>query len=200
MLVMNTTKCVVVGDGGVGKTSLLISFTTNQFPEEYVPTIFDNFHMDLTVSGKVHHLGLFDTAGQEEYDRLRPLAYPKTHVFLICFCTVSMPSYKNVREKWVPEIKHYCPDTPFLIVGTQVDLRGDEKLVRQKKNILSSEMGEKLAEEVGAVGYEECSAKTQKGLKDLFETAVEAAEGKCKMQKRKKSRRKKLIKKDCSLL
>ena len=96
---MDLTKCVVIGDGGVGKTSLLISFTTHEFPEEYVPTVFDNFHADLTLGGKVYHLGLFDTAGQEEYDRLRPLAYPKTNVFLVCFCVVSLPSYKHVRDR-----------------------------------------------------------------------------------------------------
>ena len=134
---MNTTKCVVVGDGGVGKTSLLISFTTNTFPEEYVPTIFDNFHMDITLDGQIYHLGLFDTAGQEEYDRLRPLAYPKTEVFLVCFCTVSMPSFKNVREKWVPEIKIVCPKVPFIVVGTQKDLRHEIKLSKVKKNIIT---------------------------------------------------------------
>ena len=171
---MNTTKCVVVGDGGVGKTSLLISFTTNQFPEEYVPTIFDNFHAEISLDGQVHHLGLFDTAGQEEYDRLRPLAYPKTEVFLVCFCVVSMASFKNVREKWVPEIKHFNPNVPFILVGTQKDLRGDSKSVKQKKNSLSVDMGEKMAEEVGADMYRECSAKTREGLQDLFKAAVRA--------------------------
>ena len=61
--------------------------------------------------------GLFDTAGQEDYDRLRPLSYPQTDVFLVCLSVVSPSSFENVREKWVPEITHHCPKTPFLIVG-----------------------------------------------------------------------------------
>ncbi len=53
------------------------------------------------------NLNLWDTAGQEDYDRLRPLSYPNTDVFLIMFSTVSPTSYQNVRNKWVPEIQHY---------------------------------------------------------------------------------------------
>ena len=51
------------------------------------------------VDGKTISLGLWDTAGQEDYDRLRPLSYPQTDVFLICFSLVSPPSYENVRTK-----------------------------------------------------------------------------------------------------
>jgi len=69
-------------------------------------------------------LGLFDTAGQEDYDRLRPLSYPQTDVFLICFNVTSPPSFENVKEKWFPEVRHHCPATACIIVGTMVDLRG----------------------------------------------------------------------------
>uniref|UniRef100_A0AAQ6IKQ7 Cell division control protein 42 homolog n=1 Tax=Anabas testudineus TaxID=64144 RepID=A0AAQ6IKQ7_ANATE len=162
---MQTIKCVVVGDGAVGKTCLLISYTTNKFPSEYVPTVFDNYAVTVMIGGEPYTLGLFDTAGQEDYDRLRPLSYPQTDVFLVCFSVVSPSSFENVKEKWVPEISHHCPRTPFLLVGTQVDLREDsntiEKLAKNKQRPLYPESGEKLVRELKAVKYVECSALTQ---------------------------------------
>lgn len=103
--------------------------------------------------------------GQEDYDRLRPLSYPQTDVFLVCFSVVSPSSFENVKEKWVPEITHHCQKTPFLLVGTQIDLRDDvgviEKLAKNKQKPITFEQGEKLARELRAVKYVECSALTQ---------------------------------------
>lgn len=65
-------------------------------------------------------LGLWDTAGQEDYDRLRPLSYPQTDVFLICFSVVSPSSFENVTSKWCPEIKHHCADAPILLIGMSI--------------------------------------------------------------------------------
>ncbi|CAG2114639.1 unnamed protein product, partial [Medioppia subpectinata] len=176
---MQTIKCVVVGDGAVGKTCLLISYTTNKFPSEYVPTVFDNYAVTVMIGGEPYTLGLFDTAGQEDYDRLRPLSYPQTDVFLVCFSVVSPSSFENVKEKWVPEITHHCQKTPFLLVGTQIDLRDDaatvEKLSKNKQKPITSEAGEKLAKELKAVKYVECSALTQRGLKNVFDEAILAA-------------------------
>lgn len=111
--------------------------------------------------------------GQEDYDRLRPLSYPQTDVFLVCFSVTSPASFENVKEKWFPEVHHHCPGVPCLIVGTQVDLREDsqvlEKLARQKQRPISSDAGERLARELGAIKYVECSALTQKGLKNVFD-------------------------------
>lgn len=111
--------------------------------------------------------------GQEDYDRLRPLSYPQTDVFLVCFSVTSPASFENVKEKWFPEVHHHCPGVPCLIVGTQIDLRDDpqvlEKLARQKQRPITAEQGERLARELGAVKYVECSALTQKGLKNVFD-------------------------------
>jgi len=173
---MQTIKCVVVGDGAVGKTCLLISYTTNRFPHEYVPTVFDNYAVTVMIKDEPYTLGLFDTAGQEDYDRLRPLSYPQTDVFLICFSVVSPPSFENVKEKWYPEIKHHCPTVPFLVVGTQSDLREDkttlEKLAKSKQKPISTKDGEMLAASINAVKYVECSAYKQKNVKDVFDDAI----------------------------
>ncbi|KAL7266310.1 GTPase Cdc42 [Rhizina undulata] len=171
--------CVVVGDGAVGKTCLLISYTTNKFPSEYVPTVFDNYAVTVMIGDEPYTLGLFDTAGQEDYDRLRPLSYPQTDVFLVCFSVNSPASFENVKEKWLPEVRHHCPGVPCLIVGTQVDLRDDaaviEKLAKQRQAPITTKQGEQLAKDLNAVKYVECSALTQKGLKNVFDEAIVAA-------------------------
>ncbi|KAJ1564841.1 Rho GTPase [Nowakowskiella sp. JEL0078] len=176
---MQTIKCVVVGDGAIGKTCLLISYTTNKFPSEYVPTVFDNYAVTVMIGNEPYTLGLFDTAGQEDYDRLRPLSYPQTDVFLICFSIVAPPSFENVTEKWFPEVRHHCPGVPCLIVGTQVDLRDNPdtiaKLAKNRQRPIQPDQGEKLARDLRAVKYLECSALTQKGLKNVFDEAIIAA-------------------------
>ena len=205
--------------------------TTNAFPEDYIPTVFDNYSANVMVDGKPINLGLWDTAGQEDYDRLRPLSYPQTDVFLVAFSLISRASFENVKQKWYPELKHHCPNVPMILVGTKLDLRSDAGTVRARppapvvsparspargrarrpppaasprplpaaslpaaprrpraasarlraqvqrlrdknQTPVNFEEGIEMGKNIQAVKYLECSALTQKGLKNVFDEAI----------------------------
>lgn len=172
-------KCVLVGDGAVGKTSLVVSYTTNGYPTEYIPTAFDNFSAMVSVDGQPVRLQLCDTAGQDEFDKLRPLCYTSADVFLLCFSVVSPASFQNIPEKWVPEIRRHAPLAPFVLVGTQCDLREDVKvlidLAKYREQPVDPAEAKDCATDIGAVTYIECSSLTQKNLKEVFDTAILAS-------------------------
>jgi len=174
-------KLVIVGDGTCGKTCLLIVFSKDEFPEVYVPTVFENYVADIEVDQRQVELALWDTAGQEDYDRLRPLSYPDTDVILMCFSIDSPDSLQNIPEKWVPEVKHFCPNVPIVLVGNKKDLRasGGQKCVRTAE-------GESMAQRIGAVAYVECSALTKDGVRNVFELATRAS-----LHRRRKNNKKK---------
>lgn len=189
---MENVKCVVVGDGAVGKTCMLFSYSQNVFPTGYIPTVFDNYIANIMVDRKVIQLSLWDTAGQEDFDRLRPLSYPHTDVLLICYSIASPTSFANVKTKWIPEVFHYAPGVPIVLVGTQSDTRGDASMVEQLSSkgvkMVSQEEGSALAKSIGAV-FHECSALTQENLANVFMDAIRRGLDK-KTQKRKAPRRK----------
>lgn len=186
---MQNIKCVVVGDGAVGKTCLLISYTTNAFPGEYIPTVFDNYSANVMVDGKPVNLGLWDTAGQEDYDRLRPLSYPQTDVFLVCFSIISPHSFDNIKSKWWPELQHHAPGVPIIMVGTKSDLRNDQSMISKLQakglSVITEQEANQRTQEIGAVKYLECSALTQEGLKVVFDEAIRAALTKSDVKKQK---------------
>jgi len=96
------------------------SYGHNSFPTEYVPTVFDNYSATVEVNGTAVSLSLWDTAGQEDYDRLRPLSYPGTDVFLVCYSVVDPESFENVTKKWLPELKQNAQPVPIILVGTKL--------------------------------------------------------------------------------
>eukprot|EP00252_Welwitschia_mirabilis_P010575 TRINITY_DN2389_c0_g1_i1.p1 TRINITY_DN2389_c0_g1~~TRINITY_DN2389_c0_g1_i1.p1 ORF type:complete len:198 (-),score=25.72 TRINITY_DN2389_c0_g1_i1:401-994(-) len=190
-------KCVTVGDGAVGKTCMLISYTSNSFPTDYVPTVFDNFSTNVVVDGQNVNLGLWDTAGQEDYNRLRPLSYRGADVFLLAFSLVSKASFENVSKKWIPELRHFAPSVPIILVGTKLDLRDNKQFLLENPDVvpITTAQGEELRKKVGAAGYIECSSKTQQNIKGVFDAAV-------RLVLQPLSKQKKLTKKKtrCSIL
>ncbi|KAI9620378.1 hypothetical protein KEM48_008201 [Puccinia striiformis f. sp. tritici PST-130] len=179
MMMRNPSKLVIVGDGACGKTCLLIVFSKGTFPEVYVPTVFENYVADVEVDGKRVELALWDTAGQEDYDRLRPLSYPDSNVILICFAIDSPDSLDNVQEKWISEVLHFCQGLPIVLVGCKMDLRTDpktiEELRRTSQKPVTAEEGMAVAQKIGSQRYLECSAKLGQGVREVFEHATRYA-------------------------
>ena len=117
-------------------------------------------------------LALFDTAGQEEYDRLRPLSYNNTNIVLISFSVGYPPSAQNVIAKWNPEVRHYCGPSPVILVACKIDLRTDAQTIERLKcecqKPVAIEDGRKIAAQIKADAYMECSAKTREGVEEVF--------------------------------
>ena len=143
-------------------------------------------------------LALWDTAGQEEYDRLRPLSYPETDLLFVCFAIDCPNSLENIMDKvkaqvllrspilltdvlqWYPEVLHFCPTTPIILVGLKSDLRTTriciDLLKTQGLTPVTPEQGQGVADRMGAV-YVECSSKEMRGVDEVFELAVNTAVG-----------------------
>ena len=189
---MEYIKCVIVGDGSVGKTSMLISYSTNCFSEEYIPTVFDNYSVNLLKNDRVYTLGLWDTAGQCDYDRLRPLSYNQTDVFLICYSVADKCSFENIQQKWTLEIKHHCPNVPYLLIATKIDLRDDRILLcdsNSESDFVSHEDGLIMKNNINAIKFVECSSKNQLNIRHIFDIVVDIyIEQKNKNTRRRKKR------------
>lgn len=141
--------------------------------------MFENYVTDCRVDGKSVQLALWDTAGQEDYERLRPLAYSKAHVILIGFSVDTPDSLSNIRAKWAEEAREKCPGVPVILVGLKKDLRDDpvqqEEMRKKGQQFLTKREGEDMCAAVGARRYLECSSLTGEGVDDVFEAATRAA-------------------------
>ncbi|KAH7390620.1 P-loop containing nucleoside triphosphate hydrolase protein [Pyrenochaeta sp. MPI-SDFR-AT-0127] len=171
-------KFVFVGDGACGKTTFMIVASTGEFPREYIPTVFENYSSNHILDGVMFHLGLWDTAGQEDYDRLRPLSYPQTDMFCICYSIGSPAMFDSVAKKWSPEVDYHNGEVGAakVLLGFQKDLRHDPSLIaslkRQGRKPVTKAEGEKLAKQIGAVAFLECSALTRDGVGEIFPTLL----------------------------
>ncbi|KAF8770737.1 Cdc42 like protein [Argiope bruennichi] len=133
---------------------------------------------------------LFDIATSAEYERLRPLGYENTHIFFVCFSVVMPSSAESLKTQWLPEITFNRRKARYILVGTQIDLRDDEvtieKMAQNNQKPFTVEEGQKLAEELKALKYLECSVLTQEGLQELMEEAVHATFSAPKTKRKRK--------------
>ena len=181
-------KIVIVGDGACGKTCLMLVYEKGEFPEGYIPTIFENTTKKVEYDGKMIELRLWDTAGQEDYARLRPLAYKDTQVVLMAFSIVNRDSFDNIKTAWYPEYQEHLKDAEIILVGTKKDLVEDpatlEELKSKGETSVTLEEGTDMAKDIGAYCYRECSAKTKTGVQEVFEEAIKASFLKTKKPKK----------------
>lgn len=169
-------KLVIVGDGACGKTSLLSVYVHDTFPKEHTPTVFENYVKDVIIDSKTVNLALWDTAGQEEYERLRPLSYSKANVILICYSIDSPDSLENVLEKWIDEVNSLCQGVPIILVGLKKDLRdGSVDQITKPERLVQTFQGAEVASQIGARRFMECSALTGENVNEVFDNATRAA-------------------------
>ncbi|XP_066871990.1 rho-related GTP-binding protein RhoF isoform X2 [Kogia breviceps] len=186
-------KIVIVGDGGCGKTSLLMVYSQGSFPEHYAPSVFEKYTASVTVGSKEVTLNLYDTAGQEDYDRLRPLSYQNTQLVLICYDVMNPISYDNVLIKWFPEVTHFCRGIPMVLIGCKTDLRKDKEQLRKLRAAqlepITYTQGLSACEQIQAALYLECSAKFRENVEDVFREAAKVALSALKKARRQKQHR-----------
>lgn len=173
-------KLVLLGDGACGKTSLLNVFTRGYFPTVYEPTVFENYVHDVFIDNVHVELSLWDTAGQEEFDRLRSLSYDDTHAIMLCFSVDSPDSLENIETKWVGEIAENCPGVKLVLVALKCDLRrreeaDDDENPQPEKPMINYDEGLKVAERIRALRYLECSAMKNRGVNEAFTEAARVA-------------------------
>ena len=171
---------------------MLNVFTRGYFPQVYEPTVFENYVHDIFIDGQSVQLSLWDTAGQEEFDRLRSLSYSDTHCIMLCFSIDSMDSLENVQSKWVGEIADHCEGVKLVLVALKCDLRSKEEddsaamevdqfnpysksKPSRRKRLVSYDEGVAVAKKIGALRYLECSAKSNKGVNEAFSEAARCA-------------------------
>lgn len=203
-------KVTIVGDSGVGKTCLLMTFANNKFPDEDIccQSLFENskgtvrvgsegsFEVPVTMEtedGQIE-LGLTDTIGTDNYRALREVFAAHSDIFLVCFSVTDPQTLENVKHNWLDEIRDLTPGAPFILVGTKTDLRENDEIMGALKvrgtEPVSLLQGIKLAKRLGAKEYVECSALNMVGVKGVFQTVVmttDPDQSKQKAQAKRKS-------------
>mmetsp|Transcript_23346 Transcript_23346/g.22973 ORF Transcript_23346/g.22973 Transcript_23346/m.22973 type:complete len:206 (+) Transcript_23346:23-640(+) len=187
-------KIVVIGDGGVGKTSLIKCYAEDSFPEDHVPTILDCYSAEVNIGAnndRTLALQIWDSAGQDDYQRLRPLGYANSDVFIICYAINDKVAFKSVISKWLFELRTNASSVPIVLVATKTDLRNPND-----PNQVSSEEGKEVQVKHNFYSFVECSAKNLDNFQTPFKEAITAV-----LKHRQKMKEKVRVKKSrCSIL
>eukprot|EP00731_Ephydatia_muelleri_P013545 Em0007g855a len=190
---ISSANCYLIGDVAVGKTCLLMTFVTNSFPSDYIPTVFDCTSACLIVDGNPVTLYCYDThtfgTGEEDKHNPRPLARPRVDVFLLCFDVTRASTLQSVEAKWSAKLNSEFPSVPVVLVGTKVDLRdNNEELEEQGLLPVTHAQGVQMQRKIGAFSYVECSSLKHLNLRMVFEEAARASllqsgvtQGKCSL-------------------
>ena len=131
-------KLTFVGDSTVGKTSIILTWTQERFPEYHEVTVFDTWMGEKSYKNQQIELSIFDTAGHEDLGSMRPIAYPGTDCFLICYAVDNRESLRNACTKWLNEVRTCAKKVPVILVGTKSDLKEEAK---QRERGLTNEDG-----------------------------------------------------------
>lgn len=178
-----TLKVTLVGDSGCGKSALFYAVQEEQFEELHYPTVFEFCDTTLKLKSGNVQLTMYDTSGAPEYKKLRLRSYVDCDVVAVCYDLSDPQSLRNVSTKWLPELKQYCPNKPFCIVGCKKDLvagssraemaslSGDSEISSDEDNIL--EFCQPTAS-CGAFGVYQCSAKSGRSIVEIFTAAIES--------------------------
>ncbi|XP_048780676.1 ras-related protein ced-10-like isoform X1 [Ostrea edulis] len=165
-------KLVIVGDVGVGKSSLKHSYECNAFPGEYLPVTSGNYTCNVLIDGLPFCVDIWDTAGQENVDKLRRLSYFKTDAFLVCYSIENRHSLNNIDSKWVPELRQHCPGVPIVLVACKIDLR----TTLHGNHLINAMEGKALAKKLDMLFFETSSLQL-KGLHECVNAAIRRAKG-----------------------
>lgn len=163
---MHILKLCVLGDGAVGKTSIIIQHVDKRFEEDYKPTIgFDIAlkTMKIKESGIEAELLIWDIAGQAIFEKIREEYLQGTNGALVLYDLTRKETFDHVKD-WLNELTTYAGKVPYVLVGNKSDL----------SRVISEEEGKKLAEETEAIDYIETSAKTGAKVEDAFEKIIKS--------------------------
>ncbi|XP_046571844.1 cell division control protein 42 homolog [Haliotis rubra] len=163
-----------MGDSRIGKSSISRSYEQGYIDADHQSTLFENYVVRHKMDGKEFIISMFDTASEKTFENLRSFTYCESEVLLLCFSTCDRETLASINDLWMPELKRHSKHSkqkrPIILVGTQIDLR-----VGNEDSEVSTDEGVQLAKDIGADCYVECSARDQKGLKEVFQHVVFSA-------------------------